>query len=372
MNFDINNLRELVKTGEYLEEYFDDVQVRNQWLYEIDNFVNGTDRDREIKQFTKKIRTFTNNRFGKDSFNSIMGFLRHSYNNYQPQNHAVNNINHLVSNLQNVFIVHGHDSQLIEDVKQCIHELNLNPIVLHEQVNQGRTIIEKLERYLTNCKCAIILYTSCDIGKAVSEDEFSPRARQNVVYEHGLFQGALSRKRVILLRKGNTIIPGDNDGIVYTSVDSLDWKEKLKVEIQAIDEPSITGDSSHSKTQKGNGNFDIPPINTESKNLAVSEEVTHAEKQLLTLLLDSQDSPNDRCSAHFLKQKMRDIGVSGTEYSFVIRKLLSRIFLTSSEETDINGQPFTLYSISETGNKWIESNAAEMINYGSSLMPLPF
>ena len=244
MNTDIKKLRKLVKNGEYLEENFNDVQMRNQWLYEIDDFVNESSHQREITRLTKKVRKFTDSKFSVDSFNAIMGFLRSEYNSYQPKNKQETPDVDISYDLQNVFIVHGHDNDLIEEVKACISELELNPIVLHEQPNRGLTIIEKLESYIENCKCAVILYTPCDLGKSVNEAELSERARQNVVYEHGLFQGALTRKRVILLKKGNTVLPGDNDGMVYTSVDSADWKEKLKMEIRAIDEPIKTENKS--------------------------------------------------------------------------------------------------------------------------------
>jgi hypothetical protein len=44
-----------------------------------------------------------------------------------------------------VFIVHGHDEGVKHSVARFISSLDLDPIILHEQPNQGRTVIEKVE-----------------------------------------------------------------------------------------------------------------------------------------------------------------------------------------------------------------------------------
>ena len=45
----------------------------------------------------------------------------------------------------NVFIVHGHDNEMKEAVARVLAKLELTPIILHEQANQGNTLIEKFE-----------------------------------------------------------------------------------------------------------------------------------------------------------------------------------------------------------------------------------
>ena len=160
----------------------------------------------------------------------ILGFLRALYNegNVEQKPIAIDS--------QAVFIIHGHDNVLIAEVKKVVSVLGLTPIVLREQPNNGRTIIEKLESWLNNAKCAIVLYTPCDIGYSVdAPEEIENRARQNVVYEHGLFQGYLGRKRVITLKKGNVKLPGDVDGVGYIIVENPDWSKELSDNIMEID-----------------------------------------------------------------------------------------------------------------------------------------
>jgi len=164
----------------------------------------------------------------RENEKKVLGFLRSLYDNDSSANKPI------ISESQAVFVVHGHDDSLISEVKSCVINLGLKPIVLREQPDKGLTIIEKLEEWLGNCKCAIILYTPCDVGNGVNETTNEQRARQNVVYEHGLFQGYLGRKRVLVLRKGDTSLPGDCNGIVYIQVDSEGWQKKLSDNVNAI------------------------------------------------------------------------------------------------------------------------------------------
>jgi hypothetical protein len=61
-------------------------------------------------------------------------------------------------NKKEIFIVHGHNETLKEKVARTIQNLKLTPIILHEQSNQGLTIIEKFEKH-SNVDFAIILLT---------------------------------------------------------------------------------------------------------------------------------------------------------------------------------------------------------------------
>ena len=101
-------------------------------------------------------------------------------------------------------------------------------IILHEQADGGDTIIEKIEKY-SNVEFAVVLYTECDLGCDINKkDELRPRARQNVVFEHGYLIGKLGRNNVCSFVKGNVETPGDISGVVYISMDDHSgWKIKL-------------------------------------------------------------------------------------------------------------------------------------------------
>ena len=133
-----------------------------------------------------------------------------------------------------IFIVHGRDHNLLTQVENVLMKLGLDPIVLQEQANNGKTIIEKIEE-CTDVGFGIVLYTPCDEGRLKSEDgELKPRARQNVVLEHGYLMGKLGRERVCCLVSDDVEFPSDIQGVVYTSAKNVgQWKYDLAKELKA-------------------------------------------------------------------------------------------------------------------------------------------
>ncbi len=137
------------------------------------------------------------------------------------------------TNTNEIFIVHGRDNETKETIARFLERLDIKPVILHEQPNQGRTIIEKFEQH-AQVGFAVALLTPDDVG-AFQEDagNLKPRARQNVVFEFGYFIGRLGRNRVCALTKGDVEIPSDYDGVVYIPLDDAGgWKIKLVKELQ--------------------------------------------------------------------------------------------------------------------------------------------
>lgn len=134
-----------------------------------------------------------------------------------------------------VFIVHGHDNAAKSEVARTLERLQITPIILHEQASKGMTIIEKIEEY-TDVDFAVVLYTPCDRGRAKEEPQSQdkPRARQNVVFEHGYLIRKLGRDHVCALVKGDTETPGDMSGIAYIKMDEGEgWKVLLAKEMKS-------------------------------------------------------------------------------------------------------------------------------------------
>lgn len=136
-----------------------------------------------------------------------------------------------------VFIVHGHDEEMKQSVARTLERLGLTPIILHEQYDGGRVIIEKLEQH-GNVGFAVVLLSPDDAGykKADGAKAAKPRARQNVILELGYFVGRLGRGKVMALIRGNDLeVPGDFDGVVYTPFDEHEgWQKKLVKELKAV------------------------------------------------------------------------------------------------------------------------------------------
>jgi predicted nucleotide-binding protein len=148
-------------------------------------------------------------------------------------------LKHSVSN--KVFVVHGHDNTAKLEVARLLEQLKLQAIILHEQPNRGRTLIEKFENNVGDVAFAVILLTPDDVGAAEAEQSSSglkPRARQNVVFEMGFFYAKLGRENVCSLLKGGTEQPSDVSGVVYETMDSGgSWKTALAKEMKAAGLP---------------------------------------------------------------------------------------------------------------------------------------
>jgi predicted nucleotide-binding protein len=121
-----------------------------------------------------------------------------------------------------VFVIHGRDEGARETVARFLPTLGLEPVILQEQVNQGRTIIEKCE-YHADARFAVALLTPDDAGSLQGDkNDLKPRARQNVIFELGFFIGRLGREGVCALTKGDMEIPSDYAGVAYIPLDVSD------------------------------------------------------------------------------------------------------------------------------------------------------
>lgn len=134
---------------------------------------------------------------------------------------------------KNIFIVHGHDSLSLLELKEFVRKLGLTPIVLTDQPNAGLTIIEKFEKYAKKCSFAMVLLTPDDKQAKDLEESEKYRARQNVILEMGWFMSRLGRSKVVLLHKGKVELPSDIVGVLYlnfnTSVSEV--YEKIRDEL---------------------------------------------------------------------------------------------------------------------------------------------
>lgn len=139
-----------------------------------------------------------------------------------------------------VFIVHGHDDGAKQAVARMIERLGLDAIILDEQPQAGRTIIEKFEEHAGEVGFAIVLLTPDDVGgtKAGGVENLKPRARQNVIFELGFFVGRLGRGKVCSLYKQEVEIPSDYDGVGYVEMDvNGGWQLKVAKELQSAELP---------------------------------------------------------------------------------------------------------------------------------------
>jgi predicted nucleotide-binding protein len=138
-----------------------------------------------------------------------------------------------------IFLVHGHDQAALQETARFLERLDKDIVILREQPNQGRTIIEKFEEY-ADVGFAVVLLTADDRGATMAQpyDAQKPRARQNVILELGYFLGRLGRNRVCALYRSGVEIPSDYAGVLFTELDEGGgWRLQLAKELKAAGLP---------------------------------------------------------------------------------------------------------------------------------------
>ena len=241
----IERLDELIKEGEQFD-WNNFSRRRNEqyggpdtpewltWKTRVNNFINSIVGPRtaptELLRRANNIGTEGNER---TEFNSQKEYLLAALNRtkealvedgyselYKPQVSESDFTD--ISN--RIFVVHGHDVETKNELEIFLNGIGLEPIILHRQPDQGRTIIEKLEDY-ADVGFAFILLTPDEVAYTMSEEKVEDskrkkeiRARPNVIFEFGYFAAKLGRNRVCCLVKGDVSHPSDIDGLVYKRI----------------------------------------------------------------------------------------------------------------------------------------------------------
>ncbi len=136
-----------------------------------------------------------------------------------------------------VFVVHGRNDVIRNQIVTFLSEIGLDPIVLHEQANMGRHLLTKFIDEADLASFAVVIMTNDDEGGLLDEGK-KPRARQNVIFELGYFIAHLGQRKVCALISPGLETPSDFDGIVYVPIDEQeDWKKTLHRELAAVGIP---------------------------------------------------------------------------------------------------------------------------------------
>lgn len=112
-----------------------------------------------------------------------------------------------------IFLIHGHGMNYVREFKELMRSrLNIEPIILFEQPDNGQTIIEKIEAHGKDCAFAFSIFTPDDWVENNGKKYF--QARPNVIYELGWFSGRYGRDKVRIIKQKGTDIPSDLSGLI--------------------------------------------------------------------------------------------------------------------------------------------------------------
>jgi len=132
-----------------------------------------------------------------------------------------------------VFIVYGRTKSHLNEVELFLRRLHLEPLVLHQQPNGGRTLITKFQDVAKGAGFAVVILAPEDEGRLRGEAVLENRARQNVVFELGFFIGRLGEGNVCALVPPGVQKPSDFDRVAYVPFgESTNWERELARELR--------------------------------------------------------------------------------------------------------------------------------------------
>ena len=221
----------LIKIGEMSRDF-------RAWSKVTMNILGQKCNQTEMEELTEKrdmVFYALSNEYRNDYYNrqygaSLKEYIIEGFNALLGELEAIRDSANIISETGNsVFIVHGRDDELRTAVRDYIENMGLDPIVLMDEVNEGRVLYEKFIESSNKAGYAIVLMTPDDLG-GLKNQELCPRARQNVIFEYGYFVGKLGRKNVCVIMDSSVECPTDLSGIVR--IDSTDWKPSLRRELK--------------------------------------------------------------------------------------------------------------------------------------------
>lgn len=233
-------IKKLLEEGDEID--YNNSSTKGQWGYPESfnpNYLSWVSRVEEtldsmfgrtsvVFKMFKKSKGFLILENDSDKFNKSKGYVMGALTTARDMaDKPVLTKGEAISSIDNnkVFIVHGHDEKLKNELELFLKKINLEPIILHKQTNEGKTIIEKFEKYGGEVGYAFILLTPDDIAYSVEDskkDEIptNHRARQNVIFEFGYFVGKLGRTKVCCIYKSDLELPTDISGMIYNKLNN--------------------------------------------------------------------------------------------------------------------------------------------------------
>lgn len=117
-----------------------------------------------------------------------------------------------------VFVAHGHDHTFRDQIVALLRKMQLEPTVVEEVPDCGRTLYEKVIAEAKRAGFALVLYSPDDFGGDNDKPQFEARVRQNALFEHGLLLGVLRPEKVCVLCRGQVDLPSDLHGLLFKQI----------------------------------------------------------------------------------------------------------------------------------------------------------
>lgn len=128
-----------------------------------------------------------------------------------------------------VFITHGHNKKVLEQIKEIVAYGNYQPIVAQERESSAKPVPEKVMDDMRECAAAVI-HVSAEGTYKDDKDNEHPKINDNVLIEIGAAM-ALYRRNFILVVEDGLQLPSNLQGLYecrYTG-DELNTAATMKL-----------------------------------------------------------------------------------------------------------------------------------------------
>lgn len=109
------------------------------------------------------------------------------------------------------FIAHGGRSGVLDKLREFIQALGINPLIVELLPTKGMSVDDKVNKYIKDADCGIVLATGGGIVDKKSEKQ---HPRLNVIDEFERLRTVFPDKTILLLEKGITL-PSNVSGLTY-------------------------------------------------------------------------------------------------------------------------------------------------------------
>jgi len=119
----------------------------------------------------------------------------------------------IVSEPPKAFIAHGGRSGILDKLREFIEALGMKPIIVELSPTKGMTVDEKVNKYIKDADCGIVLATKGGIVDSKGKEP-KKHPRLNVIDELERLRAAFPEKTMLLLERG-VDLPSNISGLTY-------------------------------------------------------------------------------------------------------------------------------------------------------------
>jgi predicted nucleotide-binding protein len=188
----------LIERVNPISKYVDELGGTNIVQVSKDGVVSPRlDLWKEALKTTTDESTFQELILAIDTIKGVIGQLKHDIE-HDVRNDNGDIIKPLLANNQpaKAFISHGKHSIALDKIELFLRDLGIEPLIVKDQASQDKTVDDKINFYLNQADCVVILATGDDL----IDGKMHPR--QNVIHEIGLSQTNHAGKIIYLLEEG--------------------------------------------------------------------------------------------------------------------------------------------------------------------------